>query len=165
MRWRDRTKCCSRWVPVAGGAGGERGGEGRGEESGWCTCLRFLPSNAECNELQSRTKCIECCNAVVMQEMHANAENALHGQKPHAFLGKNHTFPGGTRVYSSAVLRSPKWGAKSQQPPLLGGVAASSTRRTLPAEQLVIVEPLIETAPLFHAETTPPYCGCEERAG
>ena len=21
-RWRDRTKCCSRWVPVAGGAGG-----------------------------------------------------------------------------------------------------------------------------------------------
>ena len=63
-----------------------------------------------------------------------------------------------------SCVSSPKWGAKSQQPPLLGGVAASSTRRTLPAEQLVIVEPIIETAPLFSsASTTPPSCGCEER--
>lgn len=43
--------------------------------------------------------------------------------------------------------------------------AASSTRRTWPAEQLVTAEPIIETAPLFCAQTTPPYCGCEEKAG
>ena len=43
--------------------------------------------------------------------------------------------------------------------------AASSTRRTSPAEQPVTAEPVIETAPLPNAQTTPPYCGCEERAG
>ena len=44
--------------------------------------------------------------------------------------------------------------------------SASSTRRTLPAEQPVTFEPIIETAPLFsNALTTPPYCGCEDRAG
>ena len=42
---------------------------------------------------------------------------------------------------------------------------ASSTRRTL-AEQPDTFEPLIETAPLSLALTTPPVpCGCEERAG
>ena len=42
--------------------------------------------------------------------------------------------------------------------------AASSTRRTQ-AEQPVTVEPIIETAPLSLVWTTPPNCGCEERAG
>ena len=42
--------------------------------------------------------------------------------------------------------------------------ATSSTRRTEPAEQSLTVEPIIETAPLFSALTTPPpHCGCEER--
>ena len=43
--------------------------------------------------------------------------------------------------------------------------AASSTRRTSPAEQLDTSESMIETAPLYHASMTPPFCGCEERAG
>ena len=43
--------------------------------------------------------------------------------------------------------------------------ATSSTLRT-EAEQPDTFEPVIETAPLFpYAKTTPPYCGCEERAG
>ena len=48
--------------------------------------------------------------------------------------------------------------------------AASSTRRTSPAEQFATVELVIETvnetAPLSSlALTTLPLCGCEERAG
>ena len=45
--------------------------------------------------------------------------------------------------------------------------AASSTRRTVPAEQSSLTaEPIIETAPLFSsASTTPPSCGCVEAAG
>ena len=43
--------------------------------------------------------------------------------------------------------------------------AASSTRRTESAEQPVTDEPIIETAPLSYALTTPPCCGCEERTG
>ena len=43
--------------------------------------------------------------------------------------------------------------------------AASSTRRTTLAEQPVTVVPIIETASLCDAMTTPPFCGCEERAG
>ena len=43
--------------------------------------------------------------------------------------------------------------------------AASTTRRTLSAEQPDTSELMIETAPLLTAETTPPFCGCEERAG
>ena len=43
--------------------------------------------------------------------------------------------------------------------------ATSSTRRTKPAEQLLTVELVIETAPLSYVQTTPPSCGCDERAG
>ena len=35
--------------------------------------------------------------------MHAdakNAKNAMHGQKPHAFLGKNHTYAGAREGYA-----------------------------------------------------------------
>ena len=62
-------------------------------------------------------------------------------------------------------MRRP-WPSPSLAPlPGSAADAASSTRRTQSAEQPDTLEPIIETAPLPIAETTPPSCGCEERAG
>ena len=63
---------------------------------------------------------------------------------------------GEVAVALSSLTRLPRGAA---------GRLTSSPRRTCSAEQPLTVEPIIETAPLFSAKTTPPCCGCEERAG
>ena len=55
-------------------------------------------------------------------------------------------------------MRQPR--GPSSLAPLLHGAAQGASS----AEQPVTVEPISETAPLSLAETTPPFCSCEERA-
>ena len=68
----------------------------------------------------------ECsCNAVVMQAVHANAKNAMHGQKPHAFWARTTLFPPRAlpreRRGECARVRAAEWRRASLRPELGGG--------------------------------------------
>ena len=74
----------------------------------------------KCNHAQNASNvAMQFCNAGDASE----CKNALHGQKPHAFLGKNYTYSLGRRLGPAAAVAAVGL-RDSRRPPTRGSWAA-----------------------------------------